>query len=249
METVFSTTARRAPKFFLLLLAALWGPASSAQPFGPAASTLLRTSQGGQDEDYQQKNTALLNWYPLEGEVVTKASALAAGGKYVEALGIYEEALESRPNTVVAVDKTRAYGLREYVMAQIAGWPEEGKAAYRRRADPLAEHLFLGAKRARDVEALERLVDQYPFSSVVDDALALIANIRLDAGENAAAADALGRLLDRDGGADRSVVIARLGLAWARAGRKSALEDLIRRVDRDPPGAKVQVGGTEVALS
>jgi len=207
------------------------------------------SAQVRQDEEYQQKNTALLSWYPDEGEVVTRASTLAAAGRYVEALSIYDEALEKRPNTVVAVDKSRAYGLREYIVAQIAAWPEEGKAAYRRRADPLAEHLFLGAKRTRDVDALERLVDQWPFSSVVDDALALIANIRLDAGENAAAADALGRLLDRDGGADRAVVIARLGLAWARAGKKGALEDLIRRVDRDPPGAKVHVGGNEVALT
>src|SRR6185295_6503397 len=190
-----------------------------------------------QDDDYQQKSTALLSWYPDEGDVKTKAAALAAAGKYVEALSIYDEALEKRPNTVIPIDKFKTFnlGLREYITGQIAAWPEEGKAAYRRRADPLAEHLFQGAKRTRDLETLERLVDQYPFSSVVDDALALIANIRLDAGENGAAAEALGRLLDREGAADRSVVIARLGLAWARAGKKAALEDLIRRVDRDPP--------------
>lgn len=204
-----------------------------------------------QEDDLGQKNTALLNWYPEGGEVVTRASALAAAGKYVEALGIYDDALKTRPGTVIPVgnDRTRAYGLREYIMAQIAAWPEEGKAAYRRRADPLAEHEFNTAKRTRDVEALDRLIDQYPFSSVVDDALALIANIRLDAGENAAAADALGRLLDREGGADRSVVVARLGLAWARAGNRAALEDLIRRVEKEPAGATVRVGGAEVALA
>ncbi|MBI3856525.1 MAG: PQQ-binding-like beta-propeller repeat protein [Planctomycetes bacterium] len=222
-----------APRLLLALLLTLGGRPSSAL----------------QDDEYQQKNTALLNWYPEEGEVVTRASTLAAAGRYVEALAIYDEALEKRPGTVVAVDKARARGLREYVMSQIAAWPEEGKAAYRRRADPLAENLFQGAKRSRDVEALDRLVDQFPFSAVVDDALALIANLRLDAGENAAAAEALGRLLDREGGADRSVGIARLGLAWARAGRKGALEDLIRRVDREAAGSKVRVGGNEVALA
>src|SRR5262245_48349760 len=203
-----------------------------------------------QEDGYQQRNTALLSWYPEDGDVQKKASQLAAAGHYVEALAIYDEALEKRPNTVVPVDDGRILnlGLREYVLRQIASWPEEGKAAYRRRADPLAEHLFTGAKRTRDIEALERLVEQYPFSSVVDDALALIANIRLDAGDHAGAAEALGRILDREGGGDRSVVVARLGLAWARAGRKSALLDLIKRVDRDPPPAKVRVGGNEVAL-
>lgn len=206
------------------------------------------TTPAQQEEDYQQKNTALLSWYPEEGELVNRASSLAAAGQYVEALAIYDEALERRPNTVVAVDKARALGLREYVIRQIAGWPEEGKAAYRRRADPLAEHLFQGAKRSRDVEALERLVDQFPFSSVVQDALALIANIRLDAGEYDAAAEALSRLLDREGVGDRSILVARLGVAWAKAERRAPLEDLIRRVDRDPPGGKVRVGGTEVVL-
>jgi outer membrane protein assembly factor BamB/TolA-binding protein len=204
-----------------------------------------------QDEGLIQRNTAHLSWYPEDGDIQKKASALAESGRYVEALAIYDEALERRPNTVIPmdVDKTFNLGLREYVLRQIASWPEEGKAAYRRRADPLAEHLFQGAKRTRDVEALERVVDQYPLSTVVDDALILIANIRLDAGDHVGAADALSRLLDRDGGTDRSVVIARLGLAWARAGRKAAILELIRRVDRDVPGAKVRVGGNEIALA
>jgi hypothetical protein len=48
--------------------------------------------------------------------------------------------------------------------------------------------------------------------------------------------------MDREGGTnDRVVVIARLGLAGARAGRQKDLEDLTRRVERDPPDAGVQV--------
>ena len=205
---------------------------------------------GGQEEDFQQKSTALLNWFPDEGEVVKKAASLAAAGKYVEALAIYDEALEKKPNTVISIDpaKTVNVGIREYILGQIASWPEEGKAAYRRRADPLAEHAFQGAKRSRDVDALERLVDQYPFSSVVDDALALIANLRLDAGECGAAAEALGRLLDREGATDRAVIIARLGLAWACSGRRKELEDLTKRVERDLPAADVQVGESRVGL-
>lgn len=211
---------------------------------------LLAATAGGQEEEYQQKNTANLNKYAELDQLVTRASSLTAAGKYIEALGIYEDALEKSPNTIVPVDASRAVGIRDYVLGQIASWPEEGKAAYRRRADPLAEHAFQGAKRGRDVEALERLVDQYPFSSVVDDALALIANLRLDAGESAAAADALGRLLDREGAAmERAVIFARLGLAWAGAGRRKELEDLTKRVERDLPQAEVQVGESRVGLA
>lgn len=210
---------------------------------------LFAAAGGAQEEEYLQKNTAHLGEYPELSDLVTRASALAAAGKYIEALAIYDDALESRPNTVVPLDKTRAVGLRDYIAGQIAAWPEEGRAAYRRRADPLAEHAFQGAKRGRDLEALERLVDQYPFSSVVDDALALIANLRLDAGECAAAADALGRLLDREGSADRAVIVARLGLAWACAGRRKELEDLTKRVERDLPDAVVQIGESRVGLA
>jgi len=213
---------------------------------------LFAAAAGGQqDEDYQQKSTALLNWFPDEGEVVKKAAALAAAGKYVEALSIYDEALEKKPNTVISTDpsKTTNVGIREYILGQIASWPEEGKAAYRRRADPLAEHAFQGAKRGRDVDALERLVDQFPFSSVVDDALSLIANLRLDSGECASAADALGRLLDRESATDRAVISARLGLAWACAGRRKELEDLTKRVERDLPGAEIQVGENRIGLA
>lgn len=204
-----------------------------------------------QDEDYQQKNTTLLSWLPEEKELVERAAGFAAQGRYVEALAIYDEALETHPTSVVPMDRgnLRNFGLREYVMRQIEGWPEEGKAAYRRRADPLAEHLFQGAKRTRDVDALERLVDQYPFSSMVEDALALVANIRLDAGDFAGAAEALSRLLGREGVADRAAVIGRLGLALAKAGRKPALEELLSRIDREPPSPKIRVAGTEISVS
>ena len=210
---------------------------------------LLAATAGGQDEEFQQKNTVNLNKYPEVDQLVTRASALTASGKYIEALAIYVEALERGPNTVVPLDAVRAVGIRDYINGQIASWPEEGKAAYRRRADPLAEHAFQGAKRGRDVDALELLVDQYPFSSVVDDALVLIANLRLDAGDCASAADALGRLLDREGASERAVIFARLGLAWACAGRRKELEDLTKRVERDLPNAEVQVGESRVGLA
>jgi len=205
--------------------------------------------QGRQDDEFQQKNTASLNTYAELSDLVSRASSLAATGKYVEALSIYDDALEKSPQSVVPLDSARGIGIRDYVMGQIASWPEEGKNAYRRRADPLAEHAFQGAKRSGDLEALEQVVDQYPFSAVVDDALALIANLRLDSGDCAAAADALGRLMDREsGGMDRAVLIARLGLAWACAGRGKELEDLTRRVERDLPDALVQVGDNRVGL-
>jgi len=202
-----------------------------------------------QDEDsLQQKNTALLKVYPEREQVVTKASALAEAGRFAEALAIYDEALSKHPGTVVPLDKSRAVGIRDYVRAQIESWPDAGRVIYRRRADALAEHLFTSAKKAQDAEALERLLDEYPFSSYVPDALSLIANLALDAGESERAAAALARLLALEAEVDRPVALARLGLAYARSGQKALLEDLERRADRESPGAELRVAGRKTSL-
>jgi outer membrane protein assembly factor BamB/tetratricopeptide (TPR) repeat protein len=207
---------------------------------------LLLIAFVSQEDDLQQGNTAHVRAYPDCDQLVTKASSLAGAGRYVEALAIYEEAMEKHPDSVVPLDKTRAIGVREYVLNRIAAWPEEGQAACRRRTDPPADHRFQGAKRSRDVDALELLIEQYPHSSVVDDALGLIGNLHLDAGENERAAAALSRLQARAGTVDHAVVMARLGLAWARSGRRKLVEELAKR---DHSGATILVGGKEALLS
>jgi outer membrane protein assembly factor BamB len=195
-----------------------------------------------QEDDSQQGNTAHVKAYPECDQLVARASSLAEAGRYVEALAIYEDALEKHPDSVVPLDKTRAIGMREYVLGRIAAWPEEGQAACRRRTDPPANHCFQGAKRSRDIDALELLIEQYPYSSVVDDALGLIGNLHLDAGENERAAAALSRL-------QFPVAMARLGLAWARSGRKKLVAELARRAKQEHPGATIRVGEKEALLS
>lgn len=207
----------------------------------------LDLARGEQDDDFQ-RNTAHVNKYPETDQLVTKANALVAQGRYAEALAIYLDAVERKPHTVVFVDKARALGIRDYVLHQVAGWPEEGKAIYRRKVDPLAEQLFQTAKRNQDADTMEGLAEEYPFSSLVDDALAYVANLRLDAGENERAAEALARLLTVEGDVPRAVSFARLGLAYSRAGQKALLSDLVERAGREEPGAVIRVGGGEVRL-
>jgi hypothetical protein len=171
-------------------------------------------------------------------------------GRYVEARRIYDEALEKPAQYLVAVDKSR--GLRTGASTswrRLRPWRERGRPPYRRRADSAGGHLFWAPSGIGTRRGSERLVDQYPFQL----------RGRRRAGPHrrtSASTRAItprrrraGPLLDRDGGATARWSSRASCSPGPRAGRKGAPRDLILRVDRDPPGAKVQVGGNEVALA
>lgn len=211
------------------------------------AALLGALAAAGTAQEELQENTAHLRAHPDLEQLVGRASALASEGRYAEALAIYDEALEKHPGAVVPLDRTRAWGVREFVRARIAEWPEEGKAAYRKRADPAAEHLFEAAKRSGDAEALERLAARYPYSSFAGAALELAANLHFDAGRAERAAALLSRLAA--GEASAPAALARLGLAWAQTRVKAPLEDLARRAAREAPQAQIRAGGRAVRLA
>ncbi|HYE98586.1 MAG TPA: PQQ-binding-like beta-propeller repeat protein, partial [Planctomycetota bacterium] len=202
-----------------------------------------------QEEEFSQKNTAHIKLYPESDELLGKAPGLAAQQRFAEALEIYAKALEAPADMLVEMSRTQAIGVRDYVVAQLAAWPEAGQEAIRRRYDPAVEQAFQSAKRSLDVEALEKLVDEAPFSSFTGEALSLIGNLWLDAGEPARAAAALERCLAAGGGTDRAVATARLAQAWARLGEKARLEALARRAEAELPGARVVVAGREAELA
>jgi outer membrane protein assembly factor BamB/TolA-binding protein len=202
-----------------------------------------------QDDEEDTRNTCLVQNYAELDVIVKKTAALEAARRWEEALALYEEAVENRPNTVIPFGHARAVGVREFVFGRLAAWPEEGRAVVRRRMDPAAERLFAAGKAARDVEALERLAGQYPYSSFVDDALSLVGTLRLDAGDPSRAAEAFERLLDMDGDVPRPVTAARLGIALSQSGQKARLEALEGRAAREWPDAVVSVGGREESLA
>jgi outer membrane protein assembly factor BamB len=223
-----------------LLLAAL----STAAPAAPAQDE-------GRPVEPLQRNTAHVRVCPEADQLVDRAPVLAAQGRWSEALEIYERALQRFGSTVVPQDKSRAVGVLEFVRAQIDAWPEEGKALARRRADPLAEHGFQAAKRARDVAALEDLADRFPWSSSADEALLLVAGLRADDGDDAGAAEALERLLARPMAPPpaRASALLRLAAVHARAGRRDAIRELAAKARGDLAQLRVRVGGDETVLA
>ncbi|HZN62214.1 MAG TPA: PQQ-binding-like beta-propeller repeat protein [Planctomycetota bacterium] len=217
------------------------------------ACALLIAPAAPQEADDDQKNTALLRVYPGIEELVARADAQAAAGKYVEALEIYGEA-QRHPNSLVPVEKkgaapARFVGVLEFSLKRIAAWPPEGRAAARRHADPVAGQAFRAAQASRDAQGLADVALRYPHSSFADDALALVGNLHLEAGRAAEAAFAFERLLALpDAGIPRPVVLARLGEAFARAGRSEALKALIERAAREEPETKVILGDRQESL-
>ena len=205
-----------------------------------------------QDED-EQKNTALLRVYPGVDQLVTRADALAEAGKYDQALEIYAEA-QKHPNSLVPLETrgstaTRLVGVLEFCLRRIASWPKEGRAAARRHADPLAGLAFRAAQAARDPQALADVAFRYPHSSFADDALSTLGNLHVEAGRAQEAAAAYERLLALpDSEIPKPVVFARLAEALARHGRRDALDALAARVEREAPDGKVIFGDRESPL-
>lgn len=67
--------------------------------------------------------------------------------------------------------------------SRITRWPAEALATYRKRVDNTAESLYQRGIRERDTSALREVVDDYRASSVGDNALRMLADAALEAGE------------------------------------------------------------------
>lgn len=77
--------------------------------------------------------------------------------------------------------------VREYCQWQIAALPAEGLELYRALVDTQAEQAYRAAIELRDARRLERVVEQFFCSSWGDDALLALGDLRLEAGDAAAA--------------------------------------------------------------
>lgn len=174
--------------------------------------------------DSQDPRTASVRVYPDRSGLLERTDELGAAGRWAEVLEIYAAALATDRDAVVAAGNERYVSVFDTIMARLASAPPEARAEYRRRFDPVAaKELGEASNRA----ALERVVELYPFSSHRAEALSRLARAASDDGDPAAAAAALEALLGlKEASFPREVVAARLGMAWAHAGRADRLAAL-----------------------
>jgi hypothetical protein len=116
-----------------------------------------------------------------------QARQLAAARNWDEAIDIYRELAVGKSDRVVALDSNRYVSLRTYCHLQIARFPAEGLAAYRRRVDAPAEQAYRAGLVNRDQRLLRRVVDEWFCSSWGDDALLALGELALESGEYACA--------------------------------------------------------------
>jgi outer membrane protein assembly factor BamB/tetratricopeptide (TPR) repeat protein len=116
-----------------------------------------------------------------------QAKALAGEQSWDEAISVYRELIADDSENVVLLDDSRFVNLRTYCHMQLAQFPLEAIAVYRRQVDPLAEQLYRDGLTSRDERQLQRVVDEFFCSSWGDDALLAAGEISLERGDYAAA--------------------------------------------------------------
>jgi outer membrane protein assembly factor BamB len=199
----------------------------------------------------QDPRTASVRLYPDRARLVDRADELAAKGQWRDVLDIYTEAIEQERDALVPAGNERYLGVSEFCRRRLELAPEGAREEYRRRTDDAAAEALAGARRARDLDALDRLIDAYPFSSCRDEALATRAQWALDDGDADAAVAALEALWETpESRLPRELTAARLAEACRRAGRADALARLRDQVARDEALAArpIRVGARSVPL-
>ena len=108
-----------------------------------------------------------------------------SAGHWDEAVETLRELMERYPQQMVRMPDGRYLTVRNYCHIQLSAWLETAPEAlklYQQRVDPLATRWYQQALAARDQSQLQRLVEQFLCSSVGDEALLLLGEMELSAG-------------------------------------------------------------------
>lgn len=125
-----------------------------------------------------------------------RVQACLADQQWDEAITTLQRVMEDSGAALVQITPLRYLPVRDVCHAQLAALPPEALAAYRARVDPLAQEWYEAARTQRDVARLRELIDQYFCSSFGDDALFLLGELLLEAGDVSGARRAWERLLE-----------------------------------------------------
>ena len=116
-----------------------------------------------------------------------QARALATDGKFGEAVEFLRQLAADDSGKLVALDVGAYVNLPTYCQLELSHLPPEGLAVYRRQVDDAAEQQYRAALAARDLDGLDRVIDESFCSSWGDDALLAAGELALERGDYAAA--------------------------------------------------------------
>jgi outer membrane protein assembly factor BamB len=174
-------------------------------------------------------------------DVLDAERAPADGKQHVAPLGAPPEppAKEAQPAPVRRVPE-RCTSYVRLVREKLYVLPEAGRRAFREIADPEAGAIFRAASRDADPERLELVWRTFPVASAADDALELLGDLALEAGDGARAVDRYRRAAALPGG---DLDPRRLAQKIAAAERLVALGAARRLGAEEGPAAWPILGG------
>jgi outer membrane protein assembly factor BamB/tetratricopeptide (TPR) repeat protein len=144
--------------------------------------------------------------------------------------------------------------LRSALANDLAQLPPAGQHAYRLFHDAEAKTLWDQAQKengAAEIEKLSRLATLELITSVGDLAADRLGELLFEQGDMTGAIEAWQRILTYrpDSTLSRPLLLAKVGVALARAGRWEELEELQRQLEERHAGEKVVLGGKQVVAA
>ncbi len=119
--------------------------------------------------------------------------------QWSEAIPILQQIIESRESSLIPVESGRYLNSADYCHLLISQLPDEGLAAYREQIDPRFGERFKTARDTFDEIELSVIVRQAFNSSFAGETLLLLADLKLERGEYAAAREFLELLVPAGG--------------------------------------------------
>ena len=225
-------------KFLLSALLALAAfSAFAEQPLGPQQA---------------QEETVFID--EVKKDFIEKIQRCEENKDWKELFGHYAHGLRRYAQKVIPIDKganpDRYTSVSEFLTTRLSRLPKEAYEYYRLESDGRARSLFDRARDEHNRALLERVVEEFFFSSVTGDALDILGNQAFDEGRVEEAVFYWNRLLRcyPDSHIPRTVTAARIGNACRIAENEAALNDLRQYVADGKVDGAVSVGGSEVKL-
>ncbi|MCZ6689642.1 MAG: PQQ-binding-like beta-propeller repeat protein [Planctomycetota bacterium] len=181
--------------------------------------------------------------------LLRRAAQLEEEERWDQVARLYDELL-GHPRSVellFEVGEGHYRGVREFCRQTILALPPEGLAAYRARIDPDARAVLARAREEGDLGGARQVVDRYPGSTMIPEALAWISAYATDHGRFVDAAWAISRQLQAEGlpSEERSSLSLRLGLCFVHLGDRPACRAIRDRLRKEGTGP-IRFGGDEI---
>jgi len=181
-----------------------------------------------------------------------EARRAADSGSFDKAALKLQKILDFHQGSVIRIGSPRQeryVGAREWVHGLLAGLPEEGRAAYRAYAGPLARELIERAATLRDRPGLSRVLLRYYRSGEGPRALRALATLHLAEADYVEAAWHLRRIVEDFPGDAGSEDFARLAFALARSGAIGEYREFRSMFPSGDATGGIVVGGESMPLS